>query len=245
VRRMQNNLILVIAVIVSLALGGGGAYVILSSQVTTLTNEKAVLQTQNDYLLIRVEDLTYDKNQLQNQIYSLTDEKMTLQTQISTLNNEKTSLQTQINSLTSNNTALANTIDSLAATIDAMHSSGLTQTATYNISAGTEKTQSFILDQFGIVWDTVVDFSGTSVNVRYYYWYQGERYYVISYSGSLTRKNDPDIPYYGPQDYLYGTIKLEISPDWKDSRNIWINYLTITQFPQIRMGGNMFVNVGS
>ena len=189
--------------------------------------------------------LSSERNQLQNQVASLADEKTTLQTQISTLNDEKNDLQTQVSNLTSENANLSNSLGLLAETVDAMHSNEWMQKISYNITAGTVVTKSFVLDRYGIVWDTVVDFSGTSVRVSYYYWYKGIRHYVISSSRSFTINNNPDVTYYGPQDYLYGTIKIDISPDWKQNayNRIWIGYATLTQFPDVRMSGNMYIEV--
>jgi cell division protein FtsB len=237
-RHMQNNVILVIAVIVSLAIGGGGAYAINYFQVTTLTNEKAGLQTQ-------IAVLSSEKTQLQTQVASLTNEKTALQTQTATLTAEKTILQSQVNTINSEYTSLANRYDLLADSIDAIHSSNWTRTATYNITAGTLKTQYFSLDKYGIIWETVIDFSGTSVNVVYYYWYNGLRNFVTNSRQSLITENDPNMPYYGPQNYLYGTINLSISIDYRIENRIWINYLTITQFPQVRMSGNISIDVSS
>ncbi len=232
---MPNNVVLVIAVIVSLAIGAGGAYVYTSGQVTKLAKENDYFQKQNDYLLNQVTTLSSEKNQLQNQINSLTEERTTFLTQISTLNDEKKNLQTQVNSLTSEKTDLVNSIDLLAETIDAMHSGEYVQRINYNITAGTVLTQFFVLDKYGIIWETVVDFTGTSARTVYYYWYKGIRHYVISYRSSLG-------DYY---EYLYGIIQLDISPDWKGGNQIWMGYNTRTQFPNVSMGGNMFVDISS
>jgi outer membrane murein-binding lipoprotein Lpp len=235
---MQNNVIIVIAVIVSLAIGGGGAYAITYNYITAITNEKTELQTQ-------VAHLTSEKNQLQNKITSLTDEKTTLQTQTSTLNAEKTSLQTQVNSLTSENADLDTRYYTLAETIDAMHSSNWTQTINFNITAGKEMNQSFILDKYGIIWETVVDFSGTSLSLRYHYWYKGIRHYVTSFSKSLTTKDNPDITYYGPQDHLSITITIDISIDYRNADRIWVSYATLTQFPEVRTNGSTNIDLNS
>ncbi|MHA2304981.1 MAG: hypothetical protein ACXACU_06260 [Candidatus Hodarchaeales archaeon] len=132
----------------------------------------------------------------------------------------------------------------MAETIDAMHSSEWVQKASYNISAGTLMNQTFVLDKYGIVWETIVDFTGSSVRSTYYYWYNGTRNFVISFARSLLT-NSSDGTYLGPQDYLYGTIKIDISPDWKGGNRIWIGYSTRTQLPGVSMGGNMYVDVDS
>ena len=234
---MRNNIILVIAIIASIAISGGGVYTFTLSRITALTNEKA-------NLLKTVVPLTSERNQLQNQVTSLTDEKTTLQTQITTLNAEQTSLQTQVNSLTLENTDLVARYDLLAETIDARHSSNWTQTVTYNITAGAMMNQSYILDKYGIVWDTEIDFNGISVSVRNYFWYKGIRHYVSSYSNSLIR-NASDITYYGPQDYIYGTIKVDISIDYRVTNRIWIGYHTRTQFPEVYLSGAVYVDISS
>jgi cell division protein FtsB len=234
---MEKNVILAIAVVVSLAIGGVGGYLFTSSQVTRLINEKA------DWLS-RVASLSSDKNQLQNQVASLTEEKTTLETQITTLDTEKTSLQTQVNSLTSENTDLTDRYNLLAETIDAIHSSGWILEDSYNITAGTLMNQTFVLDNYGIVWDTVLDFTGTTLRVSHYYWYEGIRHYVTSFSRSLLT-NSTGFPYHGPQDYLYGTTKIDISLDYRNTNRLWIGYNTRTQFPDITISGNSFANIGS
>lgn len=239
---MQNNVILVIAVIVSLALGGGGAYIITSGQITTLTNEKTALQVNINTLQTQVTALSSEKNQLQNQVNSITTEKTTLQNQVSTLNAEKTNLQTQVGTLSSENTDLTTKYDSLVTTIDAMHSSNWTQSVSYNITAGTVKTQSFLLDKYGIVWDAVVDFSGTYVSMGHYYWYKGERFFVGSSGMSLTSVQDFR-PTWGPQDFLYGTIKLDVSKDTHSSSRIWVSCTILTQLSDISRGGSAYFDI--
>ena len=232
---MPNNVILVTAVIVSLAIGAGGAYIYTSSEVTKLAKENDYFQKQNDYLLNQVTTLSSEKNQLQNQVNSLTEERTTFLTQISSLSDENKHLLTQVSTLTSENTDLVTSIDLLAETIDAMHSGEYVQRINYNITAGTVLTQYFVLDKYGIIWETVVDFTGTSARAVYYYWYEGVRHYVISYRSTLG-------DYY---EYLYETIQLDISPDWKGGSQIWMGYNTRTQFPNVSMSGNMFVYVTS
>lgn len=232
---MQNKVLIVIAAIISLVIGAGGAYVYASSQVTKLTNEKNYFKEQNDYLLNQVATLSSEKTKLITQVNSLTENETTLLTRIYTLHDEKKNLQTQVSSLTSEMTALNNSIDILAETIGAMHSSDYVQKASYNITAGTVHTQFFVIDKYGLVWETVVDFTGSSVRTVYYYWYKGVRHYVISYRGSLG----------GSYDYLYGMIQLDISPDWKGGNQIWMGYNVRTQFPNISLSGNMFVNINT
>ena len=149
----------------------------------------------------------------------------------------------EVNELSFENAYLNNSIDYISQTLDAMHSDDFEQTVEYNTSAGTELTKYFILDRYGIIWETTIDFSGTSIRVAYYYWYKGVRNYVISFSRGLTTKNRPDITYYGPQDFLYGTISLDITPDWKGGSQLWIGYYTRTQFEEVRWSGNMYVDI--
>ncbi len=228
---MQNNVLLVLAVIISLVIGGGGTYAINSSQLTILAKEKGDLQTEKNYLKTQVETLSSEKNQLNNQVASL-------KNQVSTLDAEKTSFQTQVSSLTSENAALNSSIDILADTIDAIHSLEWKQTATYNITAGTSTTKSFIIDRYGIIWDVEIEFSGTSMKIEHYYWYKEVRYFVNSYNTLLTQS-------YGYQDYLTGTIKLDISAAWSSSNRILFVYLTNTQFPYYRLSGSMYATVDS
>ena len=176
-------MLLVIVAVIGLVIGGGGAYAVTSGQATTLTNEITNLQTQ-------VTALTTEKNQLQTQLTSLSTEFRSMQTQVSSFNAEKTNLQTQVETLTSEKEEIENAYNSFLETIDAMHSSDWTQSVSYNITAGTVKTQSFMLDKYGIIWEAVVDFSGTYVSMGHYYWYKGERFFVGSSGMSLTSVQD-------------------------------------------------------
>ena len=233
---MQRNSTLVIAVIISLVVGSGGAYLFTSNQLTVLTKEKAEL-------LVQIATVTSENNQLQNRVGSLSEDKTSLESQVSSINNDKTNLQSEIDSLTTENLYLTNSIEYIAETIDAMHSDKFEQGVEYNITAGTELTKYFIIDRYGIVWETVIDFSGTSVRVTYFYWYHGIRNYVIGFSSGLTYRNNPDLTYLGPQEYISGTISIDITPDWKGGTQLWIGYYTNTQFEQVRWSGNMYIDV--
>jgi outer membrane murein-binding lipoprotein Lpp len=234
-RNMQNNVIIVIAVIVGLAIGVGGTYVYTSGQVAPLQTSLNTLQTQ-------VTTLSAEKTQLESQVTAFSAEKIQLQTQISTINSEKTSLQTQIGTLTSQNTDLANQYNSLVATIDAMHSSDWTQSVTYNITAGTDKTWTFVADKYGIIWEAVIGFSGDYVSMAHYYWYKGERFFVGSSGMSLTSVQDFR-PTHGYQQFLYGTIKLNVSKDANTSNRIWVSCNILTQLPDISRGGDAYLEL--
>ncbi|MHA1940020.1 MAG: hypothetical protein ACW97O_17600 [Candidatus Thorarchaeota archaeon] len=234
---MQNNVILVIAVIIGLAIGGGGAYAYTTNQIATLQSNINSLQTQ-------VTSLTSETSQLDSQITTISSENTQLQTQVSTLVAEKTSLQTQLDELSSQNTELTTKYNSLLATIDAMQSSDWTQSISYNITAGTVHTQSFVLDKYGIIWEAGVNFSGTYVSMAHHYWYNGERFFVGSSGLSLTSVQDFR-PTHGPQDFLYGTIKLEVSKDARSSDRIWVSCSILTQLPDISRGGSAYFDLES
>ena len=208
---MQKNTILIIAVIVSLAIGAGGTYAITYNQAVALTSEKADLLTQ-------VAILSSDKTKLQNRVNSLTEDKATLENQTSTLYIENSNLQTQITSLSTENAALDNRYHLLVEILDEMHSSNWTRIVTYNIAAGTQESESFVLDRYGLVWETVIDFTGTSMSVTYYYWYKGMRYYVTTFSRSLSTINEN-----GPYDNLYGEIQLDIAIDYRNPNRIYLS----------------------
>ena len=243
-RKMQNNVILVIAVIIGLAVGGGGVYTYTTNQISTLQTNINSLQTQ-------VDSLYSEMTQLESQITTVTSENTQLKTQISTLEDEKTSLHTQIDDLSSENIELSSQnielaikYNSLLATIDAMNSSDWTQSVSYNISAGSPYTQTFVLDKYGIIWEAGIDFSGTYVSMSHYYWYDGERFFVGSSGYSLTSVQDFR-PTHGPQDYLYGTITLEVSKDSRSDNRIWASCSTLTQFSEIGRGGSAFFDLES
>lgn len=229
-RIMHKNTILVIAVITSLTIGAGGAYAITYNQAVTLTNEKAELLTQ-------LATWSSEKTQLQNQVNSLTEDKKTLQNLTSTLKTEKINLQSQVSSLTSENAALEDRYHLMVEVLDEMHSSNWTRIDSYNIAVGTQESMSFILDRYSLLWETVVDFPGNSMSMTYYYWYKGMRYYVTTFSRSLSTVDE------GPHDYLYGEIQLDLAIDYRNPNRIYLSYYTSTQFPEVSTSGNMFIDI--
>lgn len=235
---MQKNVILAIAVIASLAVGAGGVYVFTYSQVKTLTNENVDLKTQIDYLLSQVFVLSSENDRLQSQVDLLSSEHSTAQNQTSSLDAEKARLQEQLSSLASEYDSLEARYGLLAETVDAMHSGNYTRVVNYNLSAGAELTEFFVLDEFGIVWESVIDFSGTTMSVTNYYWYNGTRNYVTSYSRSISTNNGD-----GPLEELYGKIKLDVALDYRDANRIHLAYITSTQFLDVRMSGNIFFDM--
>jgi len=241
---MQNNVIVAVVVVICLTIGSGGAYAFTSSQVATLANEKLNLQNQINTLQIQVTALSTEKTELQSQVTVLTSKKSALQSQLSILNTEKTSLKSQINTLSATNEELKSSYELLVAAINAMHSSNWAQSVNYNITAGTLKIQSFALDKYGIIWDAVIDFCGDYVSMAHYYWYKGERFFVGSSGISLTSIQDFR-PTHGIQEFLYGSIKLDISKDVHSSNRIWISCSIKTQFPEISRDGDAYFDLVS
>ena len=99
---------------------------------------------------------------------------------------------------------------------------GYSQTIECNISAGTDRTWAFLLPEYGIIWEARIVFSGAYV--RMYQSYRiGDKQYLTGNSGtSLITEDHEYLVYYGPQDYLWGTLELEYYLHERDENEIWI-----------------------
>jgi len=110
---------------------------------------------------------------------------------------------------------------------------GYSQTIEYNISAGTDRTWEFLLPEYGVIWDARIDFNDWMVK-NYHSWRRGDEQYLIgSGSNSLITEGIDWIVYYGPREYLWGTLKLEYYLDERHEDIIWVIFTMSSQLPTI------------
>jgi len=113
---------------------------------------------------------------------------------------------------------------------------GFSQTIEYNISAGTDRTWEFLIPEYGVIWEASINFNGWHVK-HTHSWRRGdERYLVGRGSNSLITEGVDWIVYYGPREYLWGTLKLEYYLDDRYTNKIWAICTMRSQLPTI--GGN-------
>ena len=96
-----------------------------------------------------------------------------------------------------------------------------TQTIEYNISAGTDETWEFLIPEYGIVWEARIGFSGSYVWLSHAYSIGDLRFFVGSSGLSLTYM-DPNRPYHGQQEHLWGTINVQYYLADRDPNMIWV-----------------------
>jgi hypothetical protein len=234
---MDVKIILVVCTVFGLAIGGGGAYAFTSGQVATLINEKSTLQETITSLETQLSTAANEKTTLQRQIISLNSEKTSLEGQVSSLTVEKTSFTNQINTLAEEKQKAIDGYDELASTLNATLVKNYTQTITYNITAGTNKVWTFVIPEKGILWDVEIQFSATYVGMIYS-WRQGDKRGFVGSSGmSLDCEARP----YGPQKFLYGTIKVDYYDDGKG--RLWVDAYLTTQFDQVNRGGEAYFDL--
>ncbi len=238
---MDAKILLVVTLIVGLLIGGGGVYLLFSGQVSSLTSEKLTLQQQATTLETKLNSTLAEKTSLESQIQSLNSAKIVLEGQVSTLTTEKTSLTNQINTINKEKQAAVDEYNLLLGTLNATEVKNWTQTIRYNITAGTDKVWTFVIPEKGILWDVEIQFSATYVGMIYS-WRQGDKRGFVGSSGmSLVATDHPFLPYYGPQKYLYGTIKADYFDDGKG--RLWVDAYLTTQFDQINRGGEAYFDL--
>jgi hypothetical protein len=234
---MDMKIMLVVCIVIGLAIGGGGTYAFTTGQITTLTIEKAALQDTVTSLETQLSTEANEKTTLQQQITSLNSEKTSLEGQVSSLIVEKTSFSNQINTLAEEKQNAIDDYDELANTLNATLVKNYTQTITYNITAGTNKVWTFVIPEKGILWDAEIQFSAPYVGMIYS-WRQGDKRGFVGSSGmSLDCEARP----YGPQKFLYGTIKVDYYDDGKG--RLWIDAYLTTQFDQVNRGGEAYFDL--
>ncbi|MBA7647082.1 hypothetical protein ES703_54852 [subsurface metagenome] len=110
---------------------------------------------------------------------------------------------------------------------------GFSQTIEYNISAGTDRTWEFLIPEYGVIWSARISFNGWHVK-KFHSWRRGdEQYFIGSGSNSLITEGYDWIVYYGPREYLWGTLKLEYYLDERHEDIIWVIVTMRSQLPTI------------
>ena len=242
---MDSKILLVWVLVFGLLVGGGGAYALFSGQISSLTSEKSILQEHAAMLESQLNSATAEKASLESQLNSAIVDKASLQTakkdleeQVNILTQEKTNLCTQINAINKEKQDALDKYNLLLDTLNATVIKNWIQTIQYNISAGTNKVWTFVIPERGILWDVEIQFSATYVGMIYS-WRQGDKRGFVGSSGmSLVAIDHPYLPYYGPQQYLYGTIKVNYFDDGKG--RLWVDAYLTTQFDQINRGGEAY-----
>jgi len=110
---------------------------------------------------------------------------------------------------------------------------GYSQTIEYNISAETDRTWEFLIPEYDVIWEFRMSFDGRQVK-EYNTWRRGgEQYFLASSSHYLIIKDVEGFVYYGPREYLWGTINLEYYLDERHSNIIWVIVTMRSQLPTI------------
>lgn len=117
------------------------------------------------------------------------------------------------------------------------------QTIEFNFSAGTSKTWEFLIPEYGIVWETMLDFSGNRICTKMA-WRRGEERYIVGSSGeSLTYKGSEDIVYYGYQEYLWGSVTVDYYLRERDLKGVYVTCTITTNLPTISGGWGAFIDI--
>ena len=209
--------------IIALLIGSGAGYIYGQSPIAGYKEEVDRLEAEN--LGIREKKA------------QLLEENAALQDQLEVVTTNLSSTRSSLKDLQKENNQLSDQYEALIATLDAYGIKNWTRTISYNITAGTEKTWTFLIPKYNIFWEATISFSSTYVSMIHSWRMDDKRGFVGSSGLSLDCEARP----YGPQKFLFGTIKVDYYDDGKG--RVWVNGSILTQFPDVSQGGTAYFDI--